>query len=85
MPDLTTAPVRTVMVEQALAAGIVAAGCEEIASVETCSDRESATAIEYGLVVRFHSGAVAFVNGLAHLRAGQDQPRGEFLKLPAEV
>ncbi|WP_331731114.1 hypothetical protein OHV05_38215 (plasmid) [Kitasatospora sp. NBC_00070] len=85
MPDLTVVPVRTVAVEQALAAGIAAAGCEEIAAVEPYSEGTTVSAIEYGLTVRFHSGATVFVNGLAHLKAGEDRPRGEFLKLPAEV
>ncbi|MER5866634.1 hypothetical protein [Kitasatospora sp. NPDC002040] len=57
MPDLTAQPVRTAAVEQALAAGIVAAGSKEIASVEPYSERKTVSAIEYGLTVKFHSGA----------------------------
>ncbi|WP_405018112.1 hypothetical protein OHV05_15025 [Kitasatospora sp. NBC_00070] len=85
MPELIAVPLRTAAVEQALAAGIAAAGCEEIASVEAYSDRQAASAIEYGLAVRFHNGAVIFVNGLAHIRAGASRPTGEYLTLPSEV
>ncbi|MFJ9520632.1 hypothetical protein ACIRPK_20565 [Kitasatospora sp. NPDC101801] len=80
-PDLTAQPLRTAAVEEALAAAVAAAS-DEVASVDTFSNRTPAPAIGYGLAVRFHNGATIFVNGLAHVRAGATRPSG-YLNLPA--
>jgi hypothetical protein len=75
MPQLSPKAAVTDL-EQALASALLQLDEHaEIAAIDRHSQQDIPGAIPYGLTVRFHSGAIAYINGLATLDAGQESPR----------